>query len=513
MIPLFKVFMSPKINEKVIEVLHSGNVTQGEKVEEFESKLKEHFNYPYILTLNSATSGLTLGLRLLNLQNGDEVLTSPLTCTATNWPILVNNLNIKWVDVDSRTCNMNLDDLKNKISEKTKVLLLIHWAGIPNDLYEINKILDEKEKEFGFRIQIVEDCAHAFGSKYDNKFIGTHGNIAVFSLQAIKHLTAVDGGLIFLPNEELYRRAKLLRWFGIDREVRSRGDFRMEPDIPEWGYKFHMNNLNASIGMENLNYVDKNIQKIIYNADYYNKHLSNLKNIQLLEVNNLSKPSWWIYTIKVRNRDHFISFAKSKNIMVSQVHKRNDYHSCVKDYKSYLPLLDELEKEYVSIPVGWWLTEFDLEKIVKMIKDWNIICDCNIRLLNENDYNLEFLNLFKQLNGVEIQLTHEEFKNKLKLQENQNSFTYVLEYNNKIITTAKIIIEEKFYENVAHIEDVICDKEFRRHGLASYLLNRIIEIYKSKVYKIILSSKECNKSFYESLGFFTDSFEYKIYSK
>lgn len=505
--------MSPKIDEKVINVLHSGNVTQGEKVEEFETKLKEYFNYPYILTLNSATSGLTLGLRLFNLKNDDEVLSSPLTCTATNFPILANDLKIKWVDVDPITCNIDLNDLKNKITENTKVLMLIHWAGIPNHLYEINKILDEKEKEFGFRIQIIEDCAHAFGSKYDNKFIGTHGNIAVFSLQAIKHLTAVDGGLIFLPNEELYKRAKLLRWFGIDREIRSKGDFRMEPDIPEWGYKFHMNNLNASIGMENLNYVYENIQKIIHNADYYNKNLSNLKNVQLLQVNNLSEPSWWIYTIKVKNRDEFITFAKSKNIMVSQVHKRNDYHSCVKHFKTKLPLLDQLEKEYVSIPVGWWLNQIELDKIVKMVKDWNMICDCNIRLLNENDYNKEFLSLFKQLNGVDIQLTKEQFINKLKLQVSQNSFTYVLEYDNKVISTAKIIIEEKFYQNVAHIEDVICDKEFRRHGLASYLLNCIIELYKSSVYKIILSSKASNKNFYESLGFLSDSFEYKIYTK
>ena len=231
------------------------------------------------------------------------------------------------------------------------------------------------------------------------------------------------------------------------------------------------------------------------------------------QVNNLSEPSWWIYTIKVKNRDEFITFAKSKNIMVSQVHKRNDYHSCVKNFKTNLPLLDELEKEYVSIPVGWWLNQIDLDKIVKMVKDWNMICDCNIRLLNENDYNKEFLSLFKQLNGVDIQLTKEQFINKLKLQVSQNSFTYVLEYNDKVISTAKIIIEEKFYQNVAHIEDVICDKEFRRHGLASYLLNHIIELYKSSVYKIILSSKESNKNFYESLGFLTNSYEYKMYTK
>jgi dTDP-4-amino-4,6-dideoxygalactose transaminase len=254
---LFKVFMSPGISKPLIDTLQSGFISQGKKVEEFESKLKEWFNYPYILTLNSATSGLILAIKVLNLVEGDEILSSPLTCFATNVSILANGLNIKWVDVDPETCNINLDDLKNKITAKTKAILLVHWGGYPVDLDKIKEIQKYTVDKFGFKIHVIEDCAHAFGAEYKNQKIGTHGNICVFSLQAIKHLTTGDGGLIFLPNKELYDRVKLLRWYGIDREYKNNKDYRLENDISEWGYKYHMNDINATIGIENLKYINE----------------------------------------------------------------------------------------------------------------------------------------------------------------------------------------------------------------------------------------------------------------
>ena len=181
---LFKVFMSDDTKEKVPEILTSGFITQGKKVEEFEEELKKTFDYPYILTLNSATSGITLALRMIkdrmNLTSEDEVLTTPLTCMATNEPILANGLKIKWVDVSRENCLMCLDDLERKITEKTKVVLFVHWGGYPLDLDRLNEILDRKEKELGFRPLIIEDCAHAFMSEYKGKLVGTHGNYCVF---------------------------------------------------------------------------------------------------------------------------------------------------------------------------------------------------------------------------------------------------------------------------------------------------------------------------------------------
>ena len=371
MLSLFKVFMSIDAEKNVSSVLSSGMITQSKKVDEFEAELVKFFDYPYILTLNSATSGLTLALRMLNLQYGDEVLSTALTCTATNWPILANGLKIKWVDVDPDTCNINLQDLKSKITPKTKAIIFVHWGGSPVDLDRVKEIQDYTEKEFGFKIPVIEDCAHAFGAEFKNKKIGTHGNICVFSLQAIKHLTTGDGGLIFLPDKQSYERAKLLRWFGIDREQRSGGkDFRMENDIKEWGYKFHMNDINATIGLSNLPYINNNLEYIRDNAIFYDRELDNIKGLEIVSQVVGSRSAYWLYTIKIINKEKFIDFMKERNVMVSQVHNRNDTHSCVNEYREELPILDKLEKEIVCIPVGWWITEENREYIVKCIKEF-----------------------------------------------------------------------------------------------------------------------------------------------
>lgn len=369
---LFKVFMSKEAGDAVSTVLQSGYVAQGEKVECFEKKLSEYFSHPYILTLNSATSGLTLALRLLNLESGDEVISTPLTCTATNWPILANGLKIKWADVDTTTCNISISSIREKLSEKTKAIMVMHWGGYPVDLDALKLVQDEAEKRFGFRPPIIEDCAHAFGATFKNKLIGTTGNISVFSLQAIKHLTSGDGGLIFLPTKELYERAKRLRWFGIDREARSgNGDFRLEADIPEWGYKFHMNDINASIGLSNLPYVSVNLKRLRENGIQYRQRLSKLHPIvRLLDENPDFNSARWIFTIKIVNKPEFIAFMKAKNIMTSQVHNRNDKHMCVNESITSLPHLDQLETEIVCIPAGWWLTEDEKEYILASIEEY-----------------------------------------------------------------------------------------------------------------------------------------------
>ena len=263
MIPLFKVFMSDTVAQPLIDVVTSGFITQGPKVEEFENALKNFIGNQYVLTLNSATAGLTLALRLLkNADNDwpgfnddeDVVLTPALTCFATTASIMANNVKIQWLDVDLNTSNIDITDLKNKLSKKTKVIYVVHWGGNPVDLDSLKEVQEYSFQKFGFRPMIVEDCAHAFGAEYNGKKIGNNENICVFSLQAIKHLTTGDGGIITLPNENLYNRCKLLRWYGIDRDKRNYNgkDFRLENDIVEYGYKFHMNDINATIGLCNL---------------------------------------------------------------------------------------------------------------------------------------------------------------------------------------------------------------------------------------------------------------------
>lgn len=386
-IQLFKVFMSPNAGEEVTKILNSGYIGQGPKVEEFETQLKNYLNHDYLVTLNSGTSGLHLALHMLKksgayqvleeygstihnwpgIQDGDEVLATALTCTASNWPILANNLKIKWVDIDPTTLNMDLDDLERKISPKTKAIILVHWGGYPNDLDRIKQIQNKAERLYGFKPAVIEDGAHSFGSKYKGKKLGSHGNMVMYSLQAIKHVTSIDGGILTLPHQDLYNRAKLIRWYGIDRDS-NRKDFRCEADIEEWGFKFHMNDVNATVGMENLKYANDIIGKHQSNAKFYDDNLKNIPGVTTLTRHDDRESAFWIYSMLVEDRDKFMEHMKNCNIVVSQVHERNDKHTCVKDYKLFLPTLDKTIGKVISIPVGWWVTEEEREYIVDCIK-------------------------------------------------------------------------------------------------------------------------------------------------
>ena len=381
-IPLFKVFMSPDVIVPLNNVILSGFVTQGPQVDKFEEKLIEFFDNPFLLTLNSATSGLSLALRLLKKPNEslnwpgfddekDIVLSPVLTCFATNASILANNCKINWIDTDNTTANVCIDDIKNKLNENTKVLYIVHWGGYPVDLDLLKELQDQHFIKYGYKFVIIEDCAHAFGAEYKNKKLGNHGNICVFSFQAIKHLTTGDGGLIILPNKELYNRAKLLRWFGIDRDKRNynRTDFRLENDISEWGYKYHMNDINATIGLYNLPHMNNLLEKNRNNYNYLYENLKQLNDIVLFENNDNRKSACWLFTMKVKRKNDFIQKMKENGIMTSQVHNRNDLNSCVSEFICELPNISALEKEMICIPVGWWLEKNDLDFIINKIKD------------------------------------------------------------------------------------------------------------------------------------------------
>tara|TARA_B100000035_G_scaffold150403_1_gene128192 strand:- start:1515 stop:2657 length:1143 start_codon:yes stop_codon:yes gene_type:complete len=377
--------MSEDVLEPLNKVLMSGYVTQGKEVDKYETELKKFIGNENLLTVNSGTSGLTLAMRLLKnkddsfdwpgFNKNDVVLTPSLTCFATTCSILANNVKIRWLDVDLNTANIDLNDLKNKLNEHTKVIYLVHWGGMPVDLEELDKICNEHKLKYGFKPMIVEDCAHAFGAEFNGKKLGNHRNICVFSTQAIKHLTSGDGGFITLPYKSLYDRCKLLRWFGIDRDKRNykKKDFRLEHNILEYGYKFHMNDINATIGLYNLPHIPKLIEKNRHNGIYFDKHLKNLKNIKLMKNDDKFNSSYWLYTIRILNdkKQDFIDKMKEVGITSSQVHNRNDIYSSVDEFKEILPNLDILEKELVCIPVGWWLEEEDLNYIVEQINIWD----------------------------------------------------------------------------------------------------------------------------------------------
>jgi dTDP-4-amino-4,6-dideoxygalactose transaminase/GNAT superfamily N-acetyltransferase len=498
-IPLFKVFMCKDAPQKVSDTLLSGMLTQAARVDEFERELQEWFNYPYILTVNSATSGLTLAYRLLNVNKDTEVLTTPLTCFATTAAILNHTQHITWVDVDPSTCTIDLEDARRKLTAKTEVLTIVHWGGYPVNMDQVGELKKYAHDTFGTRLQVVEDCAHAFGAEWRGMPLGVYGdNIAVYSLQAIKHLTTGDGGLIFLPNQQMYKRAKLLRWYGVDRECKRVGDSRLETDIIEYGYKFHMNDLNATIGLVNLPHIRSLLQKCRDNARTLDKALRHLYTIRLLERHPHAKPSPWIYTIRIKHKllTRFIDFMTQRGIHVSQVHKRNDTHTCVAHARSTLLNVDVVTSEFISIPVGWWLSLEDVNFIIKSIYEFDDTFRYKVSLLKSTNRNA-YKRLMIHLNGY----VNEKDENDEK-DESSLDGVYGLWIAGELVASAKLWIEPKLYDPVGHIEDVVTLPTHRHKGYASYILKHLQEIgLRAGCHKIVLHCSQDMTPLYKQCGF------------
>jgi dTDP-4-amino-4,6-dideoxygalactose transaminase len=359
MIPLVKPFIPPK--EKLLprleQILYSGYIAEGESVIEFEQKLSQLLGNPYCLVLNSGTAALHISLRLIGTGKGDEVISTALTAEPTNTTIALTGATVVFADVDFDTGLISPDSIEHNITDKTKAIMVVHYAGMVCDMNKINAISEK------YNIPVIEDAAHAFMSKYNGEYIGNNSPYTCFSFQAIKHITTIDGGLLCLKNEEEYNRARKLRWFGLDKK-----EARLQNNITEAGFKYHMNNVIATIGLVQLEYIKENILRYIENGKFFDEQLKNIPGVTLLPYYEDTEPSYWLYTIKIQRRDAFIQMMADNGVNTSSLHLRNDRHSLFKAPIGKTPNLDTFYDTFVHIPCGWWLSDPDREQIVKLIK-------------------------------------------------------------------------------------------------------------------------------------------------
>lgn len=364
-IPLLRVFMSDAAPDAVAKTLRSGYVGQGPRVEEFEAAL-----VPWVgrrgVTTHSGTTALTLALQLTGVGPGTEVIVSPMTCAASATPILNLGGRVKWADIDPTTGNIDPHDVVKQITHCTKAIIAVHWGGYPCELDELADIADHHG------LALIEDAAHAFGSSYRDTPIGSHSRFVAFSFQAVKLLTTVDGGLLTCAHEDEYAKAKLLRWYGIDRDAPKPGaDLRCEQDISVVGWKGHMNDVAASIGLANLARMDVVLATQRKNAKLYREELGELKTVALTERNTDRVSSDWLFTIFVRERDRFIAWMAERGVVASKVHARLDRHSVFAESLRPLPGVDAFWSRHVCIPVGWWLDEAEMNHVIDSVRAWD----------------------------------------------------------------------------------------------------------------------------------------------
>ncbi len=366
--PLFKVHVDQDAALAGIQrVFDSGFVNEGEQVTEFTLQLRKILGVEPLISLNSCTSAITLALHLSEVGPGDEVISTPMTCVATNIPIIHTGADIVWADIDPRSGSISTSDVKAKISPRTKAVLCVDWAGTPVELNELWTVCQEAG------VPLIQDAAHAFAAEYKHKSVAHYSDFTCFSFQAIKHITCGDGGALVANDPSKFDLAKKLKWFGYDRDSAKdeKGNWkgqRWDADIRfnEAGYKFNMNNVSAAVGLSQLPHLDKIVGGHRRNAALLDEAFSDHPTIrpQLRPID--SKSSFWVYTVILAedlDRDRILESLNEKGVMGGLVHLPNDGYSCFSAFEADLPGVRQFEKRQMSLPCGWWLDESDMRYI------------------------------------------------------------------------------------------------------------------------------------------------------
>lgn len=359
MIPLVKPYIAPKeeMMPAIERVLYSGYIAMGEEVAQFEKQFGEFIGNERVAALNSGTAALHIALTILHVGAGDEVISTAMTSEPTNTTIALTGAKVVWADVDPATGLLSPASIRGKITERTKAIMLVHYAGMVCDMDAINQI----SKETG--IPVIEDAAHALGSRYAGRPVGSNSRFTCYSFQAIKHLTTVDGGAIACTNDEDLEQARLLRWFGLSKNVS-----RLDNDVKRAGFKYGMNNVNAVIGQVQLRHMPEVIGTHISNGEFYDRALAGADGVTLLPYYPNTSPSYWLYTMKVKDRPAFIRMMEAHGVTASPLHHRSDTHSVFADSRCPLPGMDRFYESFVHIPCGWWVTEAERAQIAEWIR-------------------------------------------------------------------------------------------------------------------------------------------------
>ncbi len=363
-IPLFMPYVAPDAKDLVSNVLSTRWIGQGPLVKKFEEKFEETFlNGESAMAVGSGTDALHLSYLLSNIGPGDEVIVPVFTCTATNIPLLYIGAKLKFVDVNPLTLNIDIADLKRKISKKTRAIVVVHYGGLPCEMDEILELAED------FGIPVIEDAAHALGAIYKGRKVGTLSDFTMYSFQAVKHITTGDGGMLAIKNQSLIDRAMKLRWFGIDRSAKQKGIW--ENDITEIGYKYQMTDVSAALGLtalDTFNQVLEHRQKLLAQ---YQINLAQISNVTMLGApDGVSEHAAWLCTIRTSKRRALQEFLFQNGVESNQVHYRNDRYTIFSDFRNDVPNMDSIENEYLVLPLHNKLNSSHVDKICNLISDF-----------------------------------------------------------------------------------------------------------------------------------------------
>jgi len=363
-----------EINE-VVDSLKSGWITTGPKVKRFEEAFKSYVGAPYAVPLSSATAGLHLALLALGLDPADEVITTPMTFAATVSMIVRAGAKPVLADIDPDTLNIDTEMIREKITERTKAIVPVHFAGQPCDMDAIFALARE------FDLKVIEDAAHAVGTEYKGKRIGSLDSVSVFSFHPIKNITTGEGGMVCTRDEAFAEEISLMKFHGMSREAWKRYESSGTPnyDIMLPGFKYNMMDIQAALGIHQLRKLDDFIAKRSEIARFYNASFAEVEEVRTPALVPWDhRHAWHLYTPLILiekltiDRDRFMEELKRENIGTGLHFKAVHHHPYFRRTMNIAPgdlaNADYASDRILSLPLFPRMTMDDARDVVEAVK-------------------------------------------------------------------------------------------------------------------------------------------------
>jgi len=364
-IHLFRPFVSEQAIADVADVLRSGWTGLGPKTDEFEKRFAAYVGANRCVALNSCTSALHLALHVLDLEPGDEVITTPITFVSTNHAILYEGATPVFADVKRGTACIDPASIWQALKRcnNPRAIIAMHYGGQPCDLETIHSMAEQAG------VAVIEDCAHAAGASYGGDKVGSLSILNCFSFHSVKNLSIGDGGAVTTSDDELADRMRALRWLGIDKStyVRTKaGDTESwHYNVSELGYKYHMNDIMAAIGLAQLARLDEDNRYRRKLVDQYRLGLSEVPGVTLLNRMPDRESADHLCAIRVENRRALVRKMKESGVHPGVHYVRNDLYDMYEEHD--LPNAEMLQEELLSLPLHLMLTEGDVERVISVI--------------------------------------------------------------------------------------------------------------------------------------------------
>lgn len=369
-LPFARPVLSEETFAEVEAVLRSGWLTTGPRVAKFETMLSDYFGGRQVRCLSSATAGLQLALLALDLKEGDEVITTPMTFVATLNTIVQAGGRPVLVDIDPDTRNINASRIEAAITPRTRVIMPVHFTGLPVDLGTVYALAKKHN------LRVIEDSAQAIGSGFGGKRVGSFGDIQVMSFHPNKNMTTGEGGAIVTDDADIIRSVERMRFHGIDRNAFNRfakgGSQHYDVVVP--GFKYNMMDIQAAIGLHQLPMLDGFIEARTRLAARYREAFDGLANISLPASPAYEHlHSWHLFTLLVPERDAFIANMQKHNIGVGMHYNAAHLFSYYREHYGFkqgdFPHAEHVGDHICSLPLMPNMTEAEQDRVIRAVRE------------------------------------------------------------------------------------------------------------------------------------------------